>query len=461
MAVLEQEVVGTFVSINPATGEQVATFTGHSDREADEILKEVAVAQRAWQALSFDERAVHLRAIAAQLRKEADELAHTMALEMGKPITQGLAEIEKCASNCEFYAEHAASFLADEPLPMDRARISYQPLGTLLAIMPWNFPFWQVIRCVGPVLMAGNAMVLKHAGNVTGCGILIEEVLERAGLPKNVFRTLKIKVDQVPAVIRHPTISAVTLTGSERAGVSVGSNSGAALKPCVLELGGSDPYIVLEDADIDEAAKVGAWARCQNAGQSCIAAKRFIVADPVYDEFVRKFTEHMKSLKLGDPLDPETQVGPMAREDLRDELHDQVTRSVEAGAKVVLGGTVPDMPGAYYPPTIVTEVRPGVPAFDEETFGPVSAVIRVRDEEEAVEAANNSRFGLGASVWSKDIDRASRVGARLESGMVFVNSMTRSDPRLPFGGVKASGYGRELWVQGIRSFVNVKTVYVE
>jgi len=383
-----------------------------------------------------------------------------MALEMGKPIRQGLAEVEKCAGNCDFYAEHAESFLADEKLKLEQARIQYQPLGTVLAVMPWNFPFWQVLRCVAPILMAGNAMVLKHASNVMGCAVLLEQVLERAGLPNNVFRTLKITARQVPNVIRHPVVSAVTLTGSEPAGRAVTAAAGAELKPCVLELGGSDPYIVLDDADIDEAAKVGAWARNQNVGQSCIAAKRFIVVDSVYDEFVEKFTNHIKALKVGDPLEKGTQVGPMARADLRDELHDQVERSVRAGAKIVLGGTVPNQPGAYYPPTVLTNVKPGVAAFDEETFGPVAAVIRVKDEAEAIAMANHSRFGLGSSVWSKDLDRANRVAAQIESGMVFINSMTRSDSRLPFGGVKASGFGRELWTQGIRSFANVKTVCI-
>jgi len=383
-----------------------------------------------------------------------------MALEMGKPIRQGLAEVEKCAGNCDFYAEHAEAFLADEKLKLEQARIQYQPLGTVLAVMPWNFPFWQVLRCVAPILMAGNAMVLKHASNVMGCAVLLEQVLERAGLPNNVFRTLKITARQVPNVIRHPVVSAVTLTGSEPAGRAVTAAAGAELKPCVLELGGSDPYIVLDDADIDEAAKVGAWARNQNVGQSCIAAKRFIVVDSVYDEFVEKFTNHIKALKVGDPLEKGTQVGPMARADLRDELHDQVERSVRAGAKIVLGGTVPNQPGAYYPPTVLTNVKPGVAAFDEETFGPVAAVIRVKDEAEAIAMANHSRFGLGSSVWSKDLDRANRVAAQIESGMVFINSMTRSDSRLPFGGVKASGFGRELWTQGIRSFANVKTVCI-
>ena len=460
MAVAQKESATSFVIINPATGKEVATYQGHTDNEAEAILNEVGIAQKKWQATPFSERSKHFRSIAVQLRKEANEIAKTMALEMGKPVTQGLAEVEKCAANCDFYAEHAESFLADEHLKIEQAVVRYQPLGTVLAVMPWNFPFWQVLRCVAPVLMAGNAMVLKHASNVMGCAVLIEQVLDRAGLPKNVFRTLKISARQVPNVIRHATISAVTLTGSEPAGRAVTAAAGAELKPCVLELGGSDPFIVLEDANIDEAAKVGAWARNQNAGQSCIAAKRFIVVDSVYDKFVEKFTNHVKALKMGDPLQKETQVGPMARADLRDELHDQVERSVQAGAKVVLGGTVPKEPGAYYPPTVLTGVKAGIPAFDEETFGPVAAIIRVKNEAEAVAAANNSRFGLGSSLWTTDLERANRVASQIESGMVFVNSMTRSDSRLPFGGIKASGFGRELWIQGIRSFANVKTVCI-
>jgi succinate-semialdehyde dehydrogenase/glutarate-semialdehyde dehydrogenase len=460
MAVAQKESAASFVIINPATGKEVATYTGHTDSEVESILADVGIAQKQWQSSSFAERSKHFRAIAAQLRNEANEIATRMALEMGKPVTQGLAEVEKCAGNCDFYAEHAESFLADEKLNLEQARIHYQPLGTVLAVMPWNFPFWQAVRCLAPVLMAGNAMVLKHASNVMGSAILLEQVLDRAGLPKNVFRTLKISARQVSAVIRHPVISAVTLTGSEPAGRAVSAAAGAELKPCVLELGGSDPYVVLDDANIEQAAKVGAWARNQNAGQSCIAAKRFIVVDSVYDQFVEKFTDHIRALKVGDPLDRETQVGPMARADLRDELHDQVERSIQSGARLVLGGTVPNQPGAYYPPTVLTDVKPGMAAFDEETFGPVAAVIRVRDEAEAVATANNSRFGLGASLWTTNMDRANRVAAQIESGMVFVNSMTRSDSRLPFGGIKASGFGRELWTQGIRSFANVKTVCI-
>src|SRR5262252_1544243 len=460
MVVGEKETATSFVSINPATGKEVTTYQGHTDSEVEAILNDVGIAQKKWRAVPFSERSKHFKAIAAQLRKEANEIAKTIALEMGKPLSQGLAEVEKCAGNCDFYAEHASTFLADEQLKFEQARIQYQPLGTVLAVMPWNYPFWQVLRCVAPILMGGNAMVVKHASNVMGCAVFLEQVLDRAGLPKNVFRTLKISARQVPNVIRHPVVSAVTLTGSEPAGRAVTAAAGAELKPCVLELGGSDPFIVLDDADIDEAAKVGAWARNQNAGQSCIAAKRFIVVDSVYDKFVPKFIEHIKALKVGDPLQRETEVGPMARADLRDELHDQVVRSVEKGAKVLLGGTVPQEPGAYYPPTVLVDVKPGIAAFDEETFGPVAAVIRVKDEAEAIATANNSRFGLSASLWTTNIERANRLAAQIESGMVFVNSMTRSDSRLPFGGIKASGFGRELWTQGIRSFTNIKTVSV-
>ena len=449
----------SFVIVNPTTGRDVATYAGHSDGEIQTILDEVAAAQREWQDVPFPVRSEHFRAVATQLRREAEDLAKIMALEMGKPLKQGLAEIEKCAVNSDFYAEHAESFLADEKLTIEEALIRYQPLGTVLAVMPWNFPFWQVLRCAGPVLMAGNALVLKHASNVMGSAIEVERVFERAGLPKNLFRTLRISSGQVEAVIRHPTVSAVTLTGSEPAGKAVTAIAGSELKPCVLELGGSDPFVVLEDADLDEAAKAGSWARNQNAGQSCVAAKRFIIVDSVYDEFVAKFIDHVKALRIGDPLDAETQVGPLARADLRDELHDQVLRSVAAGATVLVGGEVPDSPGAFYPPTVLSDVGPGVPAFDEETFGPVAALVRARDEAEAVALANNSRFGLGASVWTSDPARANRVASRIESGMVFVNSMTKSDSRLPFGGIKASGFGRELWIQGIRSFANVKTVY--
>ena len=456
--VLAKDKAATFRIINPADGKEIAAYEGHSDEEVKQILADVAAAQRKWRTVSFADRGRHLRKVASVLRKRADELAALIANEMGKPVAQGLAEIEKCALCCEYYADNAESFLSDEKLTMDRSIICYAPIGTVLAVMPWNFPLWQVFRCICPVLMAGNAMVLKHASNVMGSAVVMEEILQQAGVPTDVFRTLKITSSQVPLVIQTDSIAAVTLTGSEPAGRAVAAEAGAALKPCVLELGGSDPFIVLDDADLDDAAKVGSMARCQNAGQSCIAAKRFIVVDSVCDSFTSKLVGEMKGLKVGDPLLKETQVGPMARHDLRDELHDQVQRAVKNGAKVQLGGAVPDSPGAFYPPTVLVDVKQGNPAFDEETFGPVAAIIRVKNADEAIAAANASRFGLGGSVWSKDVKKAEAVARQIESGMVFINSMTRSDPRLPFGGVKASGYGRELWVQGIRAFVNTKTL---
>jgi succinate-semialdehyde dehydrogenase/glutarate-semialdehyde dehydrogenase len=451
----------SFVIVNPADGREVARHAGHSDREVREILDRVGVAARSWRALRFGERAGYLTRLADRLREEAPELARLMAVEMGKPVAQGEAEVRKCADGCDFYAEHAEGFLADEPLTLGQARIRYEPLGIVLAVMPWNFPFWQVLRAAGPILMAGNAMVLKHASNVMGSAIEIERVFERAGFPEDVFRTLRITSPQVAGVIRHPVVSAVTLTGSGEAGRAVTALAGEELKPAVLELGGSDPFVVLEDADVGEAARVGAWARNQNAGQSCIAAKRFIVADSVYDEFLERFLVHVAALRCGDPLEGETQVGPMARVDLRDDLHVQVVRSVREGARILLGGEVPERAGAWYPPTVLVDVPPDSPAFSEETFGPVAAVVRARAEQDAVSLANRSRFGLGASLWTRDPARGARLASQIESGMVFLNSMPRSDPRLPFGGVKASGYGRELWTQGIRSFTNLKTLYVD
>lgn len=461
MTTAQAETAPSFVIIDPASGAEIATWPGHSDREIASILDEVRVAQRQWQTISLAERSKHFRAIGAQLRTEAEALAKLMASEMGKPVSQGQAEVRKCADNCDFYAGHAESFLADERLTLDSAVVRYQPLGTVLAVMPWNFPLWQVLRCVGPVLMAGNAMVLKHASNVMGSAIEVERVFARAGLPPNVFRTLRASSGQVEGIIRNPVVSAVTLTGSEPAGRAVTRVAGSELKPCLLELGGSDPFVVLEDADIEEAAKAGAWARNQNTGQSCIAAKRFIVVGGVYDDFQARLVEHVGRLRTGDPQDEATQVGPLARIDLRDELHDQVLHSVEAGARILLGGQKPDRPGAWYPPTVLADVTPGMPAFDEETFGPVAALIRVKDEGEAIVMANRSRFGLGASVWTRDARRGDRVASQIEAGMVFVNSMTRSDSRMPFGGIKASGFGRELWIQGIRAFTNAKTVYSE
>jgi succinate-semialdehyde dehydrogenase/glutarate-semialdehyde dehydrogenase len=386
-----------------------------------------------------------------------------MAQEMGKPLRDGIAEAQKCATGCDFYAEHAARFLAPEPVATEARKcfVTFQPLGVVLAVMPWNFPFWQVFRFAAPGLMAGNAAVLKHASNVPGCALAIEEVFRRAGFPENLFRTLMIGSRQVDAVIEHPLIRAATLTGSGPAGRAVASKAGAMLKKTVLELGGSDPYLVLEDADIEQAAALSAKGRLVNAGQSCIAAKRFIVLDKVRAAFEERFVERMRAARMGDPLQEGTEVGPLARHDLRDALHEQVEASVAKGARCLLGGRIPKDRGAYYPPTVLTDVRKGMPAYDEEMFGPVAAVIAVKSEEEAIAVANDSPFGLGGGIFSRDLARAERIAAEeIESGAVFVNETVRSDPRWPFGGVKESGYGRELSAYGIKEFVNIKSVYI-
>jgi len=450
-------------SINPATGETIATYEAVPEAELREIVTRAAGQQREWVAAGFSARAKALHAAAGILRKQAKELARLMALEMGKPVTSGVAEAEKCASGCEYYADNAEEFLADEPVesPASRALVRFQPLGTLLAIMPWNFPFWQVFRAAAPSLMAGNAVLLKHSSNVSGCALAIEKVFHDAGVPRDLFRTLLTGSESVPALIENPQVSAVTLTGSEAAGRSVGAAAGKHLKPSVLELGGSDPFIVLADADVARTAQQAAIARTQNSGQSCIAAKRFFVVDGVYDAFTQAFREMMAKLKLGDPLDSATEVGPQARRELRDELHGQVTDSINSGARLTLGGERPESAGAWYPVTILEGVAPGMRAFDEETFGPVAAVIRVKDMKEAAQLANRSSFGLGASIWTRNPENVEGLINDLECGMVFVNDFVRSDPRLPFGGIKNSGYGRELSVQGIRAFTNTKTIWIK
>ncbi|MCU0241930.1 MAG: NAD-dependent succinate-semialdehyde dehydrogenase, partial [Vicinamibacteria bacterium] len=426
------------------------------------VIERVAAQNEPWKNLTADERRHILRAIAERLRAAAPDLARRMATEMGKPVKQGVSEVEKCAWACEYFAAEGARFLADETIATDAARsyVRYEPLGTVLAVMPWNFPLWQFFRFAAPALMAGNTILLKHASNVTGCALAVEKLLYEAGLPPDVFRVLLITARQVEHAIESPRVVAVTLTGSEAAGRSIGASAGRELKPAVLELGGSDPFIVLADADVDRAAREGAWARAQNAGQSCIAAKRFIVVASVYDAFLERFTEHMRALKIGDPLDPATDIGPLARRDLRDALHAQTAVSVAMGARAVLGGERPDGPGAFYPATILTGVTRGMPIWDEEVFGPVAAVMRVADAEQAIRAANDTRFGLGASLWTRDAGRAAALASRIEAGSVFINGMVKSDPRLPFGGVKDSGYGRELCHHGIREFVNAKVVWI-
>ena len=448
---------------NPATGETVREYDEMTPGDVQAIVAAAHDAWTSWRESGFDGRAALMMEASRILASRKDTYARLMAEEMGKPVKGGVAEVEKCAWVCEYYAENAEAFLADEPEPTDASLsyVAYRPLGVVLAIMPWNFPLWQVFRFAAPALMAGNAGLLKHASNVPGSALAIEEVFRDAGFPENVFRTLMIGSRQVEAVIRHPLVRAATLTGSTPAGKAVASVSGEVLKKTVLELGGSDPYVVLEDADLALAASSCATSRLVNSGQSCIAAKRFIVVDAARDEFERLFVERMKAARMGDPLDPDVDVGPQARIDLRDELHDQVTRSVVKGARLLVGGEVPDRPGAWYPPTVLTDVAPGMAAFDEELFGPVAAIVPVPDEEAAIAAANRSVFGLGAAVFTRDAKRGERIAAdRIEAGACFVNTFVRSDPRLPFGGIKESGYGRELAQHGIREFVNAKTVYV-
>jgi succinate-semialdehyde dehydrogenase/glutarate-semialdehyde dehydrogenase len=450
-------------SVNPATGERIKTYEEMPRSVVEDIIGKTHEAFLTWRWTSFDERAQRMRAAAQILRTRADAYARLMAEEMGKPLRDGIAEAQKCALGCDFYADNAARFLAREPVETEaRASfVTFNPLGVVLAIMPWNFPFWQVFRFATPALMAGNAAVLKHASNVPGCALAIEEIFREAGFPENLFRTLMIGSRQVDAVIEHPLVRAASLTGSGAAGRSVASKAGQMLKKTVLELGGSDPYLVLEDADLDLAATVCAKGRLVNSGQSCIAAKRFMVVEPVRSEFEKRFVEKMKAAKVGDPMSMETEVGPLARYDLRETLHRQVEESIRKGARCVLGGAIPERAGAYYPPTVLTDVRKGMPAYDEELFGPVAAVIPVKDEAAAIAAANDSVYGLGGAVITRDLARGERIAAELiESGCVFVNEPVRSDPRLPFGGVKESGYGRELSSYGIKEFVNIKTVYV-
>jgi len=450
-------------SINPATEEVLETFDEVSQEELSSTIKAVGEAFGRWRETSFRERSGLMGKAAGVLREKKEEFARMMALEMGKPISQGRAEAEKCAWVCEYFAENAADFLEDEIIESDAGKsyVRFPPLGPVLAIMPWNFPFWQVFRFAAPALMAGNTGLLKHSNNVSRCALSIEEIFRDAGFPENVFRTLMIDIPMVEQVIGNPAVKAVTLTGSELAGRKVAEKSGSVLKKTVLELGGSDPFIVLDDTDLPACAGAAAKARAVNSGQSCIAAKRFIVADSVADDFLDLFKESMEALAVGDPLKEETQVGPQAREDLMLGLHSQVRRSLEKGARLVTGGEPLEGPGFFYPPTILEEVRPGMAAFDEEVFGPVAAVTRVRDEEEAVEMANLTPFGLGAALWTDDREKGERLARRIEAGAVFVNSLVASDPRLPFGGIKASGYGRELSHYGIKEFVNIQTVYIK
>jgi succinate-semialdehyde dehydrogenase/glutarate-semialdehyde dehydrogenase len=450
-------------AINPATEELVRDYPEPDAAEVAACLTAAEAAFTAWRKVPFAERSRLMSAAADLLRERRDEYGRLMTEEMGKPLAAAEGEVDKCAWVCDFYAEHAEAYLAGEAVATDASRssIRYDPLGPVLAIMPWNFPFWQVFRFAAPALMAGNVGLLKHAGNVPGTALAIEETFRDAGFPDGTFTSLLIPSSRVPELIRHPVVRAVTLTGSERAGMEVAAEAGRCLKKTVLELGGSDPFIVLADADPAEAARQAARARTINSGQSCIAAKRFIVDETLADRFEEELVRRMEELKVGDPLDRATEVGPMARADLLDDLDDQVRRTVEAGATLRTGGRRRAGKGWFYLPTVLTGVKPGMAAFDEETFGPVAAVIRARGTDEAIELANRSRYGLGASVWTSDPVRAEALASEIEAGSVFINGSVKSDPRLPFGGIKSSGYGRELSAVGIREFVNIKTVWVK
>jgi succinate-semialdehyde dehydrogenase/glutarate-semialdehyde dehydrogenase len=453
----------TFPSMDPATGERLQDYPEWDATRLDKALDVAATASLRWGSLEVGERCKKLRDLAAVLRRRQGEFAELMSREMGKVMAEAKAEVEKCAGACEYYADEAPKMLADLVIATDakKSLVAYQPLGTLLAIMPWNFPFWQVIRAAAPALAAGNVVVLKHADNVPGCAMALDDAFHEAGFPGGVFQTLMIGIPAIDQVIHDPRIHAVTLTGSEKAGVAVGKAAGEVLKKCVLELGGSDAFVVLDDADITLAAKQGCVSRFQNAGQSCIAAKRFILVDKVADVFLEAFRANAAALKTGDPRAEGTTLGPLARLDLRDKLHGQVQDAIERGAKPLLGCQKPSGKGAFYPASILDGVRPGMRVWSEEVFGPVASVIRVKDEEEALEVANITTFGLGGSVWTKDAKRGEAFARRMQSGSAFVNRMVKSDAKLPFGGVKHSGHGRELSIHGIHEFVNIKTISID
>lgn len=451
-------------SINPANNQVIKTYQEISDNDLSVLLNNMHSAFEDWKTKSFNYRASLMKTAAEILRSKKEEYSRLMTLEMGKPIVQSRAEIDKCAWVCEYYADNAEKFLQDEIVQTEASKsfVTFQPLGVVLAVMPWNFPFWQVFRFAAPTLMAGNVGLLKHASNVSGCSLAVEEIFSEAGFPEFVFKSIILGSSRVKELISDPIVQAVSLTGSVPAGKSVAAAAGSYIKKTLLELGGSDPYVVLEDADLTETVQTCVASRLINGGQSCIAAKRFIVVEKVYDKFVEKYVDYMKQKKMGDPFDESNDIGPQASVKLRDELHDQVLRSINSGAKLLLGGFIPDLPGAYYPPTVLADVKPGMPAFDEELFGPVAAIIKAVDETDAINLANKSVFGLGAAVFTKDTARGEKIAReKINAGSCFVNQFVRSDPRLPFGGIKESGYGRELSVFGIREFVNIKTVVIK
>lgn len=453
----------SFQTVDPATGKDGPRYDGHTAAEVAAIIADVREAWEGWRRTDFALRSQLMHEAARVLRRRSDELCALMTAEMGKTLTEGRAEVEKCAHTCEVLADNAEDYLKTQPVEVDehKAMVAFRPIGVVLAVMPWNFPFWQVIRFAAPALMAGNCGVLKHASNVPGCALALETVFREAGFPADVFRTLLIPSSAVKAVIEDRNIAAVTLTGSVGAGRDVAAAAGAVLKKTVLELGGSDAYVVLEDAHIESAAAIAVAARMVNGGQSCIAGKRFVVVREVRQAFEAALTRQMQAIAMGDPRDAATKLGPLQSLKARNGIHDQVTRSLKAGARLLTGGVVPDGPGAWYPPTVLTDVKPGMPAYGEEVFGPVAAVIEAKDEADAIRIANDSEFGLGSGVLTADLKRGERIAVEeLEAGMSFVNQNVRSDPRLPFGGVKHSGYGRELTSFGIREFCNIKSVLV-
>ena len=453
----------SFEVINPATGEKITEIPAWDSQQLEAALSAVADVSPVWRNTPMETRCALMKKAAEVLRKNVDKYATVVTQEMGKLINDARGEVEKCASVCDYYAENGPKFLADEAIESDAGKsyVAYLPLGTVLAVMPWNFPLWQVFRFAAPALVAGNTGVLKHASNVPQCAMIIEDVFRQAGVPENVFRALMIRASQVKSVIEDSRIHAVTLTGSEPAGKQVAATAGESLKKSVLELGGSDAFIVLEDADLDFAVQQAVVSRFLNTGQSCIAAKRFIVVDAIAEDFIARFKAGVEALSAGDPMDESTTLAPMAREDLRDELHVQVADSIAAGAVAVTGCEPVDRPGAYYKASILDRVEPGMRAYHEEFFGPVAIVIRARDEDDALRIANDTPYGLGGSVWTRDSERGERIARQVESGCTFVNGFVKSDSRLPFGGVKNSGYGRELSRHGIREFVNAKTIWIK
>lgn len=452
------------ISVDPSSGKKIASYTVHNEKQVSAALATARETFSVWRLMPYAKRARVLKNIARQLRKEKEQLALLCTQEMGKPLQQGREEVEKCAVTLDYYADNGERFLADELVETDAAKsyVTYRPLGVILAIMPWNFPFWQVFRALAPTVMAGNVMVLKHASNVSGCAVAIEELILRSGAPEGLLQTLLLPSSRIEALIGDPAIAAVTLTGSTTAGRKVAEAAGRHLKKQVLELGGSDAYVVMDDVDVEAAAEICVNGRLKNSGQSCVAAKRFIVTRKIKKAFEEAMTRKMEASVWGDPMDAKTIVGPMARHDLRDQLHEQVEKSIAMGATLLCGGYIPRSKGAYYPTTVLTNVKPGMPAYDEELFGPVAAIIEAKDEKDALRIANDNEYGLGGAIIAKNIKRAEKLAVEeMETGNVFINDFVHSDARLPFGGVKHSGYGREIGTHGIKEFVNVKTIYIK